>query len=58
MSKTKKECLALDDDITWLVAIIFDSGMRLSEAAGLMLDDLYLDEDIPYIDLNPPPHTQ
>jgi len=42
----------------WLVAIIFDSGMRLSEAAGLMIDDLKLEEDIPYIDLKPHPHRR
>ena len=45
MAKIKAECLSLDDDIRWLVAIIFDSGMRLSEAAGLMIDDLKLEED-------------
>ena len=48
MAKIKAECLSLDDDIRWLVAIIFDSGMRLSEAAGLMVDDLKLKEDIPF----------
>ena len=58
MAKIKAECLSLDDDIRWLVAIIFDSGMRLSEAAGLMIDDLKLEEDIPYIDLKPHPHRR
>lgn len=58
MAKIKYECLSLDDDIRWLVAIIFDSGMRLSEAAGLMLSDLMLEEDIPYIDLKPHPHRR
>ncbi len=58
MAKIKAECLSLDDDIRWLVAIIFDSGMRLSEAAGLMLSDLKLEEDIPYIDLKPHPHRR
>ena len=58
MAKIKAECLSLDDDIRWLVAIIFDSGMRLSEAAGLMIDDLKLAEDIPYIDLKPHPHRR
>ncbi|MDC3199953.1 tyrosine-type recombinase/integrase [Porticoccaceae bacterium] len=58
MAKIKAECLSLDDDIRWLVAIIFDSGMRLSEAAGLMIDDLKLEEDIPYIDLTPHPHRR
>ena len=58
MAKIKAECLSLDDDIRWLVAIIFDSSMRLSEAAGLMIDDLKLEEDIPYIDLKPHPHRR
>ena len=58
MAKIKAECLSLDDDIRWLVAIIFDSGMRLSEAAGLMLDDLKLEDVIPYIDLKPHPHRR
>jgi len=58
MTKINKECIALDDDIRWLVAIIFDTGMRLSEAAGLMLSDLHLDEEIPYIHLIPHPHRR
>ena len=58
MAKIKAECLSLDDDIRWLVAIIFDSGMRLSEAAGLMVDDLKLEGVIPYIDLKPHPHRR
>ena len=58
MTKIKAECLSLDDDIRWLVAIIFDSGMRLSEAAGLMVDDLKLEDVIPYIDLKPHPHRR
>jgi integrase len=56
MAKIKAECLSLDDDIRWLVAIIFDSGMRLSEAAGLKLTDLCLDEETPDIDLKPHTH--
>ena len=58
MAKIKPECLSLDDDIRWLVAIIFDSGMRLSEAAGLMFTDLCLDEETSYIDLKPHPHRR
>ena len=58
MTKIKAECLSLDDDIRWLVAIIFDSGMRLYEAAGLMVDDLKLEDVIPYIDLKPHPHRR
>ena len=29
--------------------------MRLAEAAGLHLEDLHLDEEIPYVDITPHP---
>ena len=32
---------------------ISDTGMRLSEAAGLALNDIVLDSKIPYINLKP-----
>ena len=32
-----------------------DTGMRLSEAAGLHINDIILDDDIPYINLTPHP---
>ena len=38
---------------SWLVALISDTGMRLSEAAGLHVDDINLDSEIPHIDLKP-----
>jgi integrase len=42
-----------NDEARWLVALISDTGMRLSEAAGLHIDDIKLDEEVPHIDLNP-----
>ena len=33
----------------WLVALVSDTGMRLAEAAGLLVDDLVLDKDIPFV---------
>ena len=36
-------------------SLISDTGMRLSEAAGLHIEDLRLDEDIPYVDIKPHP---
>jgi integrase len=42
-----------DDEARWLVALISDTGMRLSEAAGLHINNIILDEDIPYINLTP-----
>ena len=53
--KIQNECLSLDDDARWLIALISDTGMRLAEAAGLSTSDLKFDCEIPYIDLKPHP---
>ena len=45
------ECKSIDDDNRWLIALISDTGMRLSEAAGLLTSDIILDTDIPHITL-------
>jgi len=54
----QRECVLLDDDIRWLVALISDSGMRLSEAVGLLVDDIVLDADQPHINLTIHPHRR
>ena len=48
-------CFEIDDDLRWLVALISDTGMRLSEAAGLALEDICLDHEVPHINLRPHP---
>ena len=48
-------CYDIDDDRRWLIALISDTGMRLAEAAGLHIDDLHLEEEIPYVDIKPHP---
>ena len=53
MTKLQMSCRALDDDLRWLVAIISDTGMRLSEAVGLRQEDLHLDNVIPYLEIAP-----
>lgn len=45
------ECKSINDDNRWLIALISDTGMRLSEAAGLLTSDIILDTDIPHINL-------
>ena len=45
------ECKKLDDDNRWLIALISDTGMRLSEASGLLASDIILDTNIPHINL-------
>ena len=49
----QRDCIAIDDEMRWLLAIISDTGMRLSEAAGLHKDDIILDAPLPYINLQP-----
>ena len=49
----QEDCREADDEARWLVALISDTGMRLSEAAGLHIDDIKLDEEVPHIDLKP-----
>ena len=44
-----------DDEPRWLVALISDTGMRLSEAAGLAREDIALDADIPHVIIRPHP---
>jgi len=53
--KIQTECLKIDDDARWLIALISDTGMRLAEAAGLATIDLMLEAVIPYIELKPHP---
>jgi len=45
------ECKNLDDDNRWLIALISDTVMRLSEATGLLSGDIILDAIIPHINL-------
>ncbi|MDB0016575.1 tyrosine-type recombinase/integrase [Alphaproteobacteria bacterium] len=49
----QRDCMAIDDEMRWLLAIISDTGMRLSEAAGLHKDDIILDAPVPYLNLQP-----
>jgi integrase/uncharacterized protein YcgL (UPF0745 family) len=53
--RIQHECKQVDDEKRWLLALISDTGMRLSEAAGLARDDIVLDADAPHIKLIPHP---
>ena len=48
-------CFEMDDDLRWLVALLSDTGMRLSEAAGLATEDFCLEHEVPHINLKPHP---
>ena len=53
--RIQQECMTVDDENRWLLALISDTGMRLSEAAGLAGDDIVLDADMPHIIVRPHP---
>ncbi len=46
-------CYELDDDLRWLVALLSDTGMRLSEATGLAMADICLEHEVPHINVQP-----
>jgi integrase len=56
LTNLQAQCMLLDDDIRWLVALISDTGMRLAEAVGLLIEDIHLSSPTPYISLKPHPH--
>ncbi len=48
------ECITVDDEMRWLVALISDTGMRLAEATGLLREDFVgLDGASPFIKIQP-----
>lgn len=51
----QQRCQTTYDEPRWLVALISDTGMRLSEAAGLAREDIVLDADIPHVIIRPHP---
>ena len=51
----QKICLDIADERRLLVAFISDTGMRLSEALGLVWNDVKLDHEYPHVSLVPHP---
>ena len=55
LAAVQEECRHLDDEPRWLIALISDTGMRLSEACGLLTSDIRLDGAVPHINLTAHP---
>lgn len=55
LGAVQAECKRLDDEARWLVGLISDTGMRLSEAAGLLKADIVLEGSYPHIVLKAHP---
>ena len=51
LSALQQNCKDKDDEARWLIALISDTGMRLAEAAGLAMNDIYLDEELPHVSI-------
>lgn len=49
LARVQEACRLLDDDRRWLVALHSDLGCRIAEVAGLALNDLVLDAEIPHV---------
>ena len=43
----------LNDDASDILRILINTGMRPSEVTGLAAEDMYLDEEIPYLSIRP-----
>jgi integrase len=55
ISAIQQECKKIDDEMRWLLLLLSDTGMRLAEGAGLLIEDIVLDSDIPHIRIMPHP---
>ena len=49
------KCRSTDNDVRHLVALISDTGVRLSEATGLKISDLKVDGPTPCVHITPNP---
>ena len=51
----QKACQETDDEMRWLLALISDTGIRLSKAAGLHSDNIIIDAPTAHINLTAHP---
>ena len=55
IKRVQKVCLEIADEKRLLIALLSDTGMRLSEALGLVWSDIHLEHEYPHISLKPHP---
>ena len=55
LKKLQLLCRKADDELRWLLALISDTGLRLSEALGLCREDVVLEGETSYIRIEPKP---
>ena len=54
----QQECLILDDEQRRIISLLSDTGMRLSETLGLLVEDIRVDASIPHTVVTPHPWRQ
>jgi len=53
VASIQMKCTKIDDEMRWLIALLSDTGMRLSEACGLTHEDVILQDDHPHLLVRP-----
>ena len=53
VSLIQNACMEKDDEIRWLIALISDTGLRMAEAVGLRVEDVFLESPHPYLFIRP-----
>ncbi len=53
--KVQTLCRNTDDDMRWLVALVSDTGCRLAEITGLLVEDFNINVEVPYVYVRPHP---
>ena len=53
LKRLSAACRRENDDLRHLLAMLLDTGMRLSEAAGLHVADIHIDHEFPYVEVRP-----
>ena len=49
INAVQQRCHQMDDEARWAIALVSDTGLRLSEALGLVKDDVILDDPVPHL---------
>lgn len=55
LAKLKELITLKDDDPRWVLGLQADLGCRLGEVVGLAIDDIHINEPVPYVSIKPHP---
>ena len=58
LQRVQLNCQNLDDKARWLISLISDTGIRLSEPCELLVSDIHVDAATPFVDLKQHPRCR